>query len=61
MARNFLERFAASGVNAIPPQLLDGLAVYENDLRNQVESIYPYYLSCNFRTRQPSGQSQISN
>ena len=40
MARGFLERFSSPGLDDnIPHELVDGLALYENDLRKQVESI----------------------
>lgn len=39
MARGFLQRFSSPGVDDnVPPELVDGLALYENDLRKQVES-----------------------
>jgi hypothetical protein len=42
MARKFLERFSETETNVnIPLQLIDGLSLYENDLRKQVESNLP--------------------
>ena len=42
MARGFLERFSVSGMNEnVPPELLDGLALYETHLKKQVDRILP--------------------
>ena len=39
MARGFLEKFSSSGMDeSVPTELLDGLSLYENNLRKQVES-----------------------
>ena len=43
MARGFLENFSSSGMQEhVPTELLDGLSLYETNLRKQVESISPY-------------------
>jgi hypothetical protein len=40
MARGFLEKLANSGPmdDRVPSELVDGLALYEKDLRKQVDS-----------------------
>jgi hypothetical protein len=44
MARGYLQEFNNSA--PIPTELLEGLAVYENDLRKQVERIHPPIFDC---------------
>jgi len=40
MARGFLEKFSSSGMDeSVPTELLDGLSLYENNLRKQVEKL----------------------
>lgn len=41
LARGFLERISSSDLDeAIPPELIDGLALYESHLKKQVDSIF---------------------
>lgn len=43
MARGFLEKFYTSEAEeSVPTQLIDGLGMYENNLRKQVESKLSY-------------------
>ena len=63
MARGFLEKLANTGPidERVPSELVDGLALYENDLRKQVDSNPPVNSRSNSRTRQRYRQFEISN
>jgi len=40
MARGFLSKFSSPGMDdTVPAELIDGLGLYEADLRKQVDSI----------------------
>jgi len=62
LARGFLQRFSSPGLDdTVPPELVDGLALYENDLRKQVEGTSFHDPWSNDRTRQRHRQLKISN
>jgi hypothetical protein len=61
MTRDFLEKFYTSDAEeSVPAQLINGLGVYENNLRKQVESKDIIYPQSDNRIGQGCGKSEIS-